>query len=446
MGPFDKPVDDEEEQLRQRYQTEADDNSAVDDAASRANRGRIIASIAQAFGGILNGNKTSPNSVYASMHDRAGKQVDDAKAEKKSRLAQIGEMQEQLRQKKADSQKEQEFGWKAKDNDPADASATVARKILAKNHGFKEADLAGMSYAQLKDLGLKASQDKGSSWQMKAVEQKDGTIEWVRFNTDTGETTPTGLKTGYKRTFDGVTGTTVSGADGAPVATPVTTTTGGTLADERTALEGARSYVKGTATQQVKDEQAVQEASANEKKLEDLSTEWLGLYDKASKEQLVPGLDNTGVVGGRVAQAGVKFGADAGPATNEAATTMERAMQQYVVDMTGLSSTDKQFQRLMSTAPHLGMSRPNFIARQNVWLKEVQREAAKKKKMASPVGTPQATASQTATPPDVPPPAPQLSPRDAEMLTKAKAAVADPNTDAATKASAQKVIDRLTKQ
>ncbi len=395
MGQFFEE-DDEAEQLRKKYAEESEDTSGIEAAESSSNRKRGVASLLQGLSGILNKDKSAPNSTYAAMHDRAAKQVDVAKAGKKSRLADIAEMQEQLKVKKSGEQKDAEFGWKKEANDPKANSAIVARGLIAKRHGIDAKALEGLSYDQLKDVGLKAEEAKssGDSWQLKAVEQPDGTIEWLKFNSKTGDTVATGLKTGYKRTFDGTTGTSVSGSDATTPAIAIKTETGKPLSAERTDLEVQRAFGKGTAAQQVKDDQAVQVAGAGVSKMEDLSKRWTDLYDQAAREGPI---GNTGVIGGRLGAAGAKVGFDMGPATNQGATEMEREMQKYIVDMTGLSSTDKQFQRLMSTAPHLGMARPAFQARLKVWQNEVVRHKKQKEQEASRV--PAAAAAVPSAPP-----------------------------------------------
>ncbi len=375
-----------------RYRRAAADTSAVDKARADADSDNKWATVMQGIATMFAGPKKVDGSVFSNIRAANSAKADTAQADHRQKLADMLTHDKLGRQGVERAQEDKKFGWEEANKDPSQLTPG-ARLVMAKRLGVDARHLEGLSFDQAKQLQAAAEKGTREGRQLKAVETERG-IEWYMFNPNNGAFEPTGQLTGYKLTTDGVTGTRTSGADKSAPVTDILTADGGTQRDLRTATEGSRAYVKGTAGQQVKNEQDVKVADADATHTDDMLGRWKNLYDSASKEGPV---GNTGPIAGRAAQAASKLGVDMGPATNEAATEMEREMQSYVVKMTGLSSTDQQFKRLMSTAPHLGMSPEQFAARSKVWQDEVKRTVKKKRDIAFP-GAKAAAAPEPAAP------------------------------------------------
>jgi hypothetical protein len=387
--------------LADKYEVLAGDTSAADKAQADADSANKWVSIIQGIGTMFAGKDKMNNGAFDAMragnaaHAAAAK---DAHKQKVADLLTKDKLQRQdVERGQEDTkfgQSQKKFGWEAEDEDPAAPKAVTARALVAKSTGSDPKMFESLNYKEVLEVGkqLQAARDaakrnSGDNFQQTNIEIPGKGVFKATFNPTTGAFQVTEHLSGYKGAIDNTTGTRTSGADFTAPATPIMSADGVTpMSEVRTDLEGTRSYVKGTAGQQVKNEQEVKVADADVAHTDDMLTRWKGLYDKASKEGPA---GNTGPVAGRVAQAASRAGVDMGPATNEAATEMEREMQAYVVKMTGLSSTDQQFKRLMSTAPHLGMSPEQFAARSKVWQDEVKRTQKKKRDVAFPAGAKQ---------------------------------------------------------
>jgi hypothetical protein len=388
--------------LSAQYDRLAKDDSAVKQARSDADSRTKFLNIMQVIAGA--GGNRSFDKVYDSERAKAAVGADQAAADHKEKLGHLLTKDklsyqdvERKRAADKDAREGEEFGWKRNGNDPASKPSAAMRTLFAKQNGMDPAQLDGMSFEQLKDLQGLAKKASASGRTLKAVETDKG-IEWHLFDPEAPvPLVPTGKMVGYKLTTDSVTGTRSSGADKTAPATDILTEEGGSVRDLRTGTEGVRTKVKADATQQSKNEQEVKVAESDVTHTDDMMGRWKDLYNKASGEKTL-GVSHTGPVAGRAATAASKVGLDMGPATNEAATEMEREMQSYIVKMTGLSSTDQQYKRLMATAPHLGMDPKQFAARSKVWQDEVKRAAAKKKQVAGQKPAVQEAAAETPAP------------------------------------------------
>ncbi len=393
-GPMGPSV--EHANIDAQYKRAAADTSAVDKAREDADGANKMATILQGVATMFAGPKKVDGSVFNNIRAANSAKAATAQDDHRQKLSDMLTGDKLQRQGVERAQADKQFGWEEGNKDPSKLTPG-AQLVMAKRLGVDPQHLSGLSFDQAKQLQAAADKAKGEGRQLKAVETERG-IEWYQFDPNSGAFSPTGQLTGYKLATDNTTGTRTSGADKSAPATDIVTDSGQTQRDLRTATEGQRSYVKGTASQQVKDEQAVQEADANISKVDDIGSKWLGLYDQASKEGPV---GNTGPVAGKVAGKLADFGVDMGPATNKASAEMVREASNYIRDQSGLSSTDAEFQRLLSTMPTLGMDRNAFQSRMSAWKEDVNRVAEKKRQMAgAPSAAPKSPAAAPLAPED----------------------------------------------
>lgn len=386
------------DRLMDRY-TRASDDRDVKEAQARADRNELIAGLGKGITQVLTASsaartgKATDTSTFDQIGANAHKHVERAEAARQRRMDDVlGE--DKLEQiGTARERSDTEWKWKADANDPNSVVARQARNIIAKQSGVSPQHLEGMTFAQMKELGLKAKEAKQKGYQFKAVE-KDGKIEWYAADPDTGRMVPTGNQTGFKFGTDSVTGSRISGSDSTAPAVPIMNEDGLPLAQVRTGLEGQRSHARGTGTQQAKNEQAVKESDAKAADTDVFLDNMTNLHAGAEKEGP---FGNTGPVMGRIAEKGADLGFDMGENTNRAAVEMRRQMAQYLKEVTGLASTDAEFERHMTSAPGLSKDPAVFRANMKAWAEEVRRDTAKKRQIAGQTSS-RTQSSETAPP------------------------------------------------
>lgn len=404
------------DRLLNKYKAAADDTD-VKAAQSRADRFKGAGDIAGGLGKMLMARATArtgrqlDTSGFTGIGTDAQAKADKAGADRKERMSNVlmedkleqtgvdreRETEQYDRKKSLQGREDTEWGWKSDANDPNAVVARQARKIIAKQHGLNEADLEGMSFQQLKELNLKAKEAKQKGFQFKAVQTPDGKIEWFAADPDTGRMHPTGNKTGFKLGFDATTGTQYSGSELGSDAVDVIAPGGGRLSDHRTGIEGARAHARKVGSEQGKAEQEVKVAEAAVAGTEQFSKQMDALYDEASEETTL-GLPHTGAITGKVAEKVAGAGFDMGPATNRAVTEMNRQGAQYIKEMTGLTSNEKEYERLLATMPTIGKDKGAYQAAMASWIEDVKRTAEKKRKIAGQTQSRQQS-TETAPPP-----------------------------------------------
>lgn len=431
MAPFDEYGDESEETspgltldengkialkpktTAESYNEIASDNSAVDAANKDAGSKKMWAGVIQGLSQAFAGPKNTDSSFYDGLRADQDNKVTSAKSERAQKLSDLLTQSKLKRQDVTDGREDTEFKWKGDNVDPNSPKAVTTRAVMSKKLGVDPKAFDGLGFddtlkvakqlQDFKEAAARAASGGDKRFQQSTILMPDGTSAIAGYDTATNTVTlSTMTNTGgnatkaYAPKYDATTGSIIPAVPGA-VASPVTMPDGSPLSDVRTGLEGERAYVKGTAKQQVTDEQAVQDADANVNKVAELEKSWTGLYDKAAKEGM---FGNTGPIAGKAASAASKFGIDMGDATNQADPQITREASNYIREQSGLSSTDSEFKRLMSTIPTLGVDREVFVARMKAWQEDVARAAEKARAKAAPVGG-QAPAAQAA---EVPPP------------------------------------------
>lgn len=397
-----------------RYKRLADDNSGVDKARDEADSKNRWLDVIQGVSTMFAGKKTD-GSFYNTKRAQNADKVERAEKDKQLKLSDLVTTDklgyqgvERERAATKDSQGNQEFGWKSADEDPNHPKAVSARGLIAKSSGSSPELFKDLNYKEVLEVGkqlqaakdsARASKADGTTFQSTNIEIPGKGVFKSTFNPKTGEYQVTEHLSGYKGSIDNTTGTIKSGSDFTGPAMPISAPDGTPMSDVRTEIEGERAYARGTASQQVKDEQAIQIAEAGQAKVVGLKDRWKKLREAAATEGPI---GNTGPIGGRVAQVANKAGVSLGPKTTEAMASMKREAAQYIREMTGLTSNDGEYNRLLSATPSLASDDETFDGNFAAWEAEVagvaerkRREAGKSASPAADVGDAPAAAEVT---------------------------------------------------
>jgi len=385
-----------EKSLSDQYADMAADNSAIDSEQKKANAhntiGNIFGSLGKMFGNDsmdqINKNAADRNAKVGQLRKDKQGRMDDLLTRDKLQYQDVERgraADKDARGKVEDGQhdtdfgnKQEKFGWDAVDNKPGTPAALAAASVVGKKMGVDPKSLAGLSYNQIKDISGKSSGDPAKFQQ--AVLDIAGKSTQGTFNPNTGAFEPAQYLKGYAQKVDLKTGLTTSASNPGAVRT-LKTDDGRDVADVVTGLTEQRAHASETGKQQAKDEQASQVADVEVTSTREFQDKIKGWRNQAKSEG--PLGDNTGVVSGRAAAGLTDLGFDLGPGTTRFVKDMNREGQRYVVKMTGLTSTDPQYNRLMNNMPKLGEQDGSFESSMASWFADVQRIADEKKRLAN---------------------------------------------------------------
>ena len=405
------------------------DDSKINDAKAAADKDNLTSSIFQGISTAFAGPKYTNDSFYEGLRKRSDGKVDAARNEKQELIKNYLQKNDLKRQETKDGQDATMFGLNTQkagldiqkgqwDNASLDPNSKVSQAydgIFAKALGMSPEQLKDMSYDdKLKMYQVVAREkDRGASfaqgWETKEIKGDDGNTMIVRVNKNTGEIgqtfkknpetgklEPITLQKGYAPAINGATGTIMPRAIGGE-AQPIKTVDGQNLVDVQTERKGIDARTTGLADAGVKADVAVAGAQAAENRFNGIEAQIDALLPKAAADGV------TGQVAGRIAEWAIEKGIPISEAGTQLYTTLQKEGANYVREISGLSSTDQEYQRLMSTMPRPllanGTADPNFKGKMAVWKADVGKSKKAKEDTRDLIKANAGAPTQTATTP-----------------------------------------------
>jgi hypothetical protein len=374
------------------------DDSKINDAKAAADKDNLTSSIFQGISTAFAGPKYTNDSFYDGIRKRSDGKVDTARNEKQELIKNYLQKNDLKRQEVKDGQDATMFGLNTQkagldiqnsqfdisSADPNSKTSNAYRPIIAKKMGLSAEKLAGVSYDDmLKMLNAhNAGLNHNGPTKNQIVETKgaDGNtvyttinpvtraVEGVRkLNPATGQYEEIELPKSYAPVVNNATGTIAPRAIGGE-AQPIKTVDGQNLVDVQTGRKAIDAAAVDTAQAGVKADVAVAGSQAAENRFNAVESQINDLLPKAEADGV------TGPIAGRLTEFAVKNNLPVSEAATQLDTLMQREGAAYVRDISGLSSTDQEFQRLMSSMPRPlvgGKGDPAFQGKMAAWKADV---------------------------------------------------------------------------